>query len=147
MVGRLVHTADFQRVLAAPLRSRSAHFAVHYVNSSPAGSAKRRPAPAQSELSTGGAPDFPQPVDDSPAGHWLGTVVPKRLAKRSVTRNLLKRQMRNAMLAHAAALPAGLWVLRLRSPFAREQFVSAASQALRQAAGAELGQLLTRAAG
>jgi len=110
-------------------------------------SAKRRPAPAQSELSTGGAPDFPQPVDDSPAGHWLGTVVPKRLAKRSVTRNLLKRQMRNAMLAHAAALPAGLWVLRLRSPFAREQFVSAASQALRQAAGAELGQLLTRAAG
>ena len=147
MVGRLVHTADFQRVLAAPPRSRSAHFAVHYVNSRPAVFSRRPPAAAEDKLSTGAAPDVPQPVDDSPAGHWLGTVVPKRLARRSVTRNLIKRQMRCAMQAHSAALPPGLWVLKLRSPFAREQFVSAASNALRQAAGAELGQLLARAAG
>jgi ribonuclease P protein component len=154
-----VQTADFKRALAAPTRSRSAHFAVHYVNSGPVVAWVRRPDAALQadsallvpELSTASAPDIPAPVDDLPLaavnGLWLGTVVPKRHAKRAVTRTLIKRQMRAMLELHAANLPQGLWVLRLRSPFVREQFVSAASQALRQAAGAELGQLLTRAAG
>jgi ribonuclease P protein component len=38
-----------------------------------------------------------------------------------------------------------MWVVRLRSPFDRQKFPSAASDALRQAARAELAQLLDRA--
>lgn len=78
-------------------------------------------------------------------GRWLGTVVPKRHARRAVTRNLLKRQMRAVMQDHGAQLPPGLWVLRLKAPFDRQQFVSASSQALREAARAELALLLQRA--
>lgn len=86
-------------------------------------------------------------MDDSPAdGRWLGLVVPKRHARRAVTRTLLKRQMRIAVGDHAAALGTGLWVVRLRAPFDRQQFVSAASGALKQAARAELDQLLSQAA-
>ncbi len=80
-----------------------------------------------------------------PQGQWLGTVVPKRHARRAVTRNLLKRQMRAVMLAHGPALPPGLWVLRLKSPFDRTQFRSASSDALRVAARDELALLLQRA--
>lgn len=76
---------------------------------------------------------------------WLGTVLPKRHARRSVTRNLLRRQIRVAMLRHAPALPEGVWVVRLRSAFAKSQFQSAASVRLRQAARAELDALLARA--
>lgn len=81
-----------------------------------------------------------------PEGRWLGLVVPKRHAKRAVTRNLLKRQMRAVMVAQAEALPPGLWVLRLKAPFDRKRFCSPASQPLRDDAREELALLLQRAA-
>ena len=91
--------------------------------------------------------DFePAPVPTMPEGVWLGAVVPKRHAKRSVTRTLLKRQIRSAVAGSEAALAAGLWVIRLRAPFDRSHFVSAASDALKRAARAELQQLLASAA-
>lgn len=83
-------------------------------------------------------------MDESPAGCWLGAVIPKRNARRSVTRNLLKRQIREAAKAEAR-LQAGLWVVRLRSPFDRERFASAASEALRDEAGRELSRLMADA--
>ena len=76
---------------------------------------------------------------------WLGAVVPKRHARRAVTRSLLKRQIRAAVERHAGGLPAGLWVVRLRAPFDRHTNRSAASQALRDAARAELDGVLARA--
>lgn len=81
----------------------------------------------------------------APTGLWLGMVVPKRHAKRAVTRALLKRQIRAAIGRHAERLPPGLWVLRLRSPFDRQQYPSAASEALRRAVREELEVLLQRA--
>jgi ribonuclease P protein component len=72
-------------------------------------------------------------------------VIPKRHARRSVTRNLLRRQIRAVMTDQLAALPPGLWLVRLRTPFAKDQFVSAASDALRDAARSELQQLFQRA--
>lgn len=81
-----------------------------------------------------------------PTGWWLGSVVPKRHAKRAVTRNLIKRQIRAAFVRHAAALPPGLWVVRLRTGFDRTAFPSAASDALRRCTGGELDQLLHQAA-
>jgi len=85
-------------------------------------------------------------VDDLPNEQWLGCVVPKRHARRAVTRSLLKRQIRGAFQRHAAALPGGLWLVRLRSPFAATEFVSAHSSALAAAAHDELDRLLARAA-
>lgn len=79
-----------------------------------------------------------------PKGCWLGAIVPKRNAKRSVTRSLLKRQIRQVFSEGQAALPPGLWVVRLRAPFDRKQFPSAASDALRAAVRAELLQLVGR---
>jgi ribonuclease P protein component len=86
-------------------------------------------------------------VDDLPAKLWLGCVVPKRHAKRAVTRNLLKRQVRGAFERHGDLLPRGLWLVRLRQPFPVTEFVSARSQALLHAARLELDTLLTRAQG
>lgn len=145
MIGRLVQSADFQRLLAAPMRSRSAHFAVHHLASRPTLSARPSVHPSSTELSTADDPTVASLVDSQPGGHWLGSVVPKRHARRSVTRNLLRRQIRAVMTEQLGSLPRGLWLVRLRSPFAKEQFVSAASELLRQAARAELHQLFMRA--
>jgi len=86
------------------------------------------------------------PVDKYPEGHWLGSVIPKRHAARSVTRNMLRRQVRAAMERHVQGLRPGLWLVRLRQPFARKDFESADSQPLRSAASAELDRLFARAA-
>jgi ribonuclease P protein component len=150
VIGRIVRSADFERVLGTPIRARSVHFAVHYLESRPSQPAKPRSrvlSTAQStELSTAQAPHQAQAVDDSgPQACWLGAVVPKRHARRSVTRSLLKRQIRQAAAAQAG-LAHGLWVVRLRSPFDRATFPSAASTALQACAGQELAGLLADAA-
>lgn len=85
-------------------------------------------------------------VDSVLEGHWLGAVIPKRHARRSVTRNLLRRQIRSVMNDRLDTLPPGLWLVRLRTPFAKVDFVSAASELLRRAARDELQQLFSRAA-
>ena len=77
---------------------------------------------------------------------WLGAVVPKRHARRAVTRTLFKRQIRVAVSRHVETLARGLWVVRLRAPFDRAIFVSAASDALKRAVRLELEQLLGGAA-
>ena len=74
-----------------------------------------------------------------------GVVVPKRHARRAVTRSLLKRQI-YAALGRTPDLAAGLWVVRLRAPFDRAQFRSPASEVLRAAARTELDALLGDAA-
>ncbi len=110
------------------------------------------------KLSTAPIPDLTQPVDESsltatakplaagpPSGLWLGAVVPKRHARRAVTRSLLKRQIRAAMVKQMLVLPAGLWVIRLRAPFDMARFPSACSTALRDAARDELNRLVASA--
>ncbi len=154
MVGRILRSADFQRVLAVAPRSRSTHFAAHHVQVCPSLPAKPQRKALSTDLSTGDALSCTLPVDDVPAvaaqaepqGQWLGLVVPKKHARRSVTRNLIKRQMRAVMASAASGLPAGLWVLRLKAPFDRKIFTSPASGALLQAAHDELQLLLQRAA-
>lgn len=148
MVGRLLRTADFERVLARQPCSRSTHFAVHHVADRPSRPCAARTESGTPQLSTGDAPSHSPSVDDSAKldGCWLGTVVPKRHARRSVTRSLLKRQMRAALEREVPRLAAGLWVVRLRAPFDPRRFPSAASMALRHCVRTELVQLLQRAA-
>lgn len=142
MIGRLLHKSDFERVLAVPPCSRSAHFALHHLPARPGASRQ----PAAGELSTSDAPFPDTSVDNSIRGHWLGSVTPKRHAARAVTRNMLRRQARAAMQRHVDRLGPGMWLVRLRQPFAKAAFVSADSPALRAAASAELQRLFTRAA-
>jgi ribonuclease P protein component len=85
-------------------------------------------------------------VDDlKPQACWFGSVVPKRHARRAVTRNLIKRQIRRVAAAQAG-LAHGLWVVRLRSPFDKARFQSASSDMLQSLAGEELASVLAEAA-
>jgi ribonuclease P protein component len=153
MIGRLERSIDFERVLRWPSLAKSAHFAIHHLHDAPS-PAQQRP---KRELSTGGACVVARSVDDSrrarteatastaaPPGQWLGAVVPKRHARRAVTRNLLKRQIRATARQYASSLAFGLWVVRLRAPFDRTLFFSAASDALKRAARTELEAALAR---
>jgi len=150
-------------VLGRPICARSPHFAVHFLAGSPSRKVKAGSSPDKAELSTAVEPSSDQAVDDSPSvGHgiWLGSVVPKRHARRAVTRALLKRQIRHAVVTQAAlagldpvegtpsrtGLAQGLWVVRLRTPFDKQKFPSASSDALRLAAAEELGTVLAHAA-
>ena len=72
-------------------------------------------------------------------------MVPKRWAKRAVSRNAIKRQIYNVSAEFENALPLAAHVIRLRGAFDRAKFISAQSDALRAAVRQELVQLLTRA--
>lgn len=157
MIGRLVQAADFKRLLAVPPVLRSAHFVIHHLAEAPERPTFARRAAHQLDLSTGHEPPCPQPVDESQENPrqgcpqqvfspWLGCVVPKRHARRAVTRNLIKRQVYAAAERVQAALPGGLWVVRLRQPFAAVDFPSAASVPLRGAVRSELDRLFQKAA-
>ena len=113
--------------------SRTAHFVLH-----------RAPLVAPA-ASTGLGSERPQglfAVVDEP---WLGTVVPKRWARRAVTRNGIRRQVYAVGEAFASRLPAAAHVVRLRSEFARAEFPSAWSQALMTCVRGELQKLFTQA--
>ncbi len=123
---RLQTRAQFQAVLAGATVARTTHFALH-----------RCPleAPAGQVASLFDTPDV-----------WLGAMVPKRWARRAVTRNAIKRQIYAVTAAPETSLPAAAHVVRLRATFDRKEFVSASSDKLKAAVRAELQQLLTRAA-
>jgi len=106
-------------------------------------SARQASEPLVPDLSTVGALIGYPAVDNlsGPRQWWLGLVVPKRHARRSVTRNLLKREMRVHADGHRERLPPGQWVIRLRAPFDPRRYPSAASSQLREAARVELAQV------
>jgi len=81
-------------------------------------------------------------VGDEP---WIGAVVPKRHAKRAVTRNGIKRQIYAVSAAYEERLPAAAHVVRLRLEFARKDFASAWSEPLKASVRGELLQLFERA--
>ncbi len=121
---RLKTRVQFQAVMAGSTVSRTAHFALH-----------------RSALdATGPSVHGPQALFVVQAP-WIGAVVPKRWAKRAVTRNTIKRQIYTVAQDFAARLPMAAHVVRLRSGFDRSQFASATSDVLRQAVRAELQQL------
>ena len=80
-------------------------------------------------------------------GSWLGAMVPKRWARRAVTRNAIKRQIYAVTALHEEQLqqPVAAHVVRLRSTFDRKQFISPSSDLLKQAVRAELQQLFAYA--
>ncbi len=71
-------------------------------------------------------------------------MVPKRWAKRAVTRNAIKRQIYNVSADFEPLLNKRAHLVRLRATFDRSQFVSASSDVLKAAVRAELQQLFSR---
>lgn len=147
----LVASADFERVLRGRSRASSAQFSVHHLTAEPSLLPPAAGA-AAAKLSTDSEPAREHPVEDSSpaapaAGRiWVGAVVPKRHARRAVTRSLVKREIYAAAARHREALAPGLWIVRLRAPFDRALFPSAASTALRRAVRSQLDELLASVA-
>ena len=120
---RIRNRAQFQAVLAGPPVAKTAHFALH--RSALDGEREGRPLFAVADA-------------------WLGVLLPKRWARRAVTRNAIRRQIYETARALPVGLPPAAWVVRLRSEFSRKQFVSATSEPLKRAVRAELQQLLVK---
>lgn len=146
--------SDFQQALGTRPVARTTHFVLHTLLRDSGSVLATAPASAvadpesSAQLSTEPADLVELPVDD-----WrFGVVFPKRLARRSVTRSLLRHQAREALRRHAPAVKAsgrfGIevsgWVLRLKAPFDRQTFPSAASDALHAAVRQELDELWSR---
>lgn len=133
-VGVLRGAEHFTALLSGRPVSRTEHFAAYH----------RR----TDKLSTSTVHKPVQAVDGAPGGAGLvvGFVIPKRNAKRAVTRVVIRRQMRAAVARHGAGLAAGEWALRLRVPWNPKQFRSATSAGLVEAVRAELDTLLGAAA-
>ena len=92
------------------------------------------------------APSAPPAPDLEHTGPAMGAVVPKRWAKRAVTRNGIRRQIYAVSAAFEQRLPASDHVVRLRSEFARKDFPSAWSDALKASVRGELLQLFGKVA-
>lgn len=137
---RSLKSPDFAHALAAPVMGKSTHFVLYHLATGPVSSSWTARGPLGAKLSTSAAPNRSSIVDnDKTQAHWwLGLVVPKRHARRSATRSLLKRQMRAQADRQRCRLPPGQWVIRLRAPFDPGRYPSAASSRLRDAARQEL---------
>ena len=136
---RLKTRPQFQATLAGGTVSRTAHFALHRLVWAAQPQVASAPAPT-----SGSAPETAQTLFGFPQ-LWMGAMVPKRWARRAVTRNAIKRQIYNVSTLFEQRLPPAAHVVRLRAGFDRKQFVSASSDALKQAVRNELMELFNRA--
>ncbi|MDD5029033.1 MAG: ribonuclease P protein component [Rhodoferax sp.] len=118
---RLKNRTQFQAVLAACTVARTSHFALHSV-------ALPASDPALQGLFAA-------------ADAWLGAMVPKRWARRAVTRNTIKRQVYAIGQTTQPTLASAAHVVRLRFGFDRQKFPSATSDALQAAVRRELLEL------
>ena len=133
---RLKTRPQFQAALACGIVARTPHFALHRTPLVPE-------ALAPAGVSVDPASRQPKPlfgVQDV----WIGAMVPKRWARRAVTRNAIKRQIYQVGSSFGERLPPAAHVVRLRATFDRSQFVSATSDVLKRAVRGELEQLFAR---
>jgi len=138
---RLKTRAQFQAVLAGGTVARSEHFALHRCGLPPrdhrvaglvASELATKSVPAESKLQ----PLFPL------LDLWMGAMVPKRWAKRAVTRNAIKRQIYTVSADFLPKQQQAAFVVRLRRDFSRKIYLSASSEQLKQAVRTELEALL-----
>jgi ribonuclease P protein component len=123
MVQRLKSRQQFQAVMAGAPVAKTPHFALHR---------------ASLDGTRDGRSLFPV------AQAWVGVLLPKRWARRAVTRNAIRRQIYEASRGLSERLPQAALVIRLRSEFSRKVFLSASSDLLKRAVREELEQLLGR---
>ena len=119
--------------MAGSTVSRTTHFALH-----------RAGLDAAAASTTGPESSGPQALF-AVREAWIGALIPKRWAKRAVTRNAIKRQIYNVSASCQPPLPAAAHVVRLRAGFDRARFISASSELLKRAVRDELQQLFAGA--
>jgi ribonuclease P protein component len=140
---RLKTRAQFQAVLAGATVARSEHFALHRKLLT-----VRAPSSAPETGPSIGAAGFvssepPPPVDMfRGADLWLGAMVPKRWAKRAVTRNAIKRQIYSLSAGFSPVRQPAAFVVRLRRDFSRKEYLSASSDRLKHDVRTELLALM-----
>jgi len=125
---RIKAWAQFQQLMKAPPVARSKHFVVH-----------RETLRAQAAESI-------NPVDaqmNTVKGLCLAALLPKRWAKRAVTRNALRRQIYAAFAQQQAQLKPVPHLVRLRSAMSPDLFTSASSDPMKKAVRQEIDELLT----
>ena len=127
---RLQTRPQFQAVLSGVIVAKTQHFALHR---------NSLDAPA---LSPGAGGAIPQPALFPVMDIWLGAMVPKRWARRAVTRNVIKRQIYAVSADFQHLYLQAAFVVRLRRDFSRAEFISASSVQLRAAVRGELHSLL-----
>lgn len=120
---RLRSKAQFQAAMAGPPVAKTSHFALHLTSL---------------EVKHGDVLLFPMNCP------WVGVLIPKRWAKRAVTRNTIRRQIYEVSRLIESELPCAGMVVRLRNEFSRKQFISATSDLLKQTVREELQRLLSR---
>lgn len=153
---RLKTRPQFQAAMNGGTIARTAHFALHRLLLADIGAAH-----TNSHTSSAIGHSNRQPVSDvlqsthtdsvatSKSAHplfavnavWLGAMVPKRWARRAVTRNTIKRQIYAVSAAVEDSFCVAAHVVRLRSTFDRKQYLSATSDQLKQDVRSELQQL------
>ena len=139
---RLKTRPQFQATMSAGTIARTPHFALHRMELAPV------VKDVVADPGTGPGSEDPQALFGVGALRgqaWVGAMVPKRWARRAVTRHAIKRQILAVASEHEAGLACASHVVRLRSAFDRQQFASATSTALKQAVRAELQQLFADA--
>jgi ribonuclease P protein component len=114
--------------------AKSEHFALH-----------RSSLPAQivpGAENKSAEPNTSRPLFSLSSDLWIGAMVPKRWAKRAVTRNAIKRQIYNVSADFSPRQRPAAFVVRLRRDFSRKTFISATSDSLKQAIRTELLALM-----
>ena len=139
---RLKTRPQFQATMSAGTIARTPHFALHRMElvaelADMAGNPKTGPGSNDPQALFG--------IGSVRTQAWLGAMVPKRWARRSVTRHTIKRQIYAVSTDYEEALRCASYVVRLRSGFDRKQFVSATSDQLKEAVRKELQQLFATA--
>ena len=131
--------------MAGGTLARTPHFALHCVALTAAeqprsGLSGPDTAAVQRKMQSRHAPPLFEKT-----GVWMGAMVPKRWAKRAVTRNAIKRQIYSASALAEIDLSDAAHVVRLRAGFDIKTFPSATSDALKKAVCLELTQLFANA--
>ena len=132
---RLKTHSQFRAVLAGPRIASTAHFVLHQRDLTNVGFSLGK------QIVPNGEAEAPGPAVLQAA--VMGAMVPKRWAKRAVTRNMIKRQIYNIAITAAPRLPGAAYVVRLRTGFDRQRFVSASSTALKHVVRQELTALFS----
>lgn len=130
---RLKTRPQFQAVLAGSTVARTAHFASHRAAlETSVRVVEKQSFHSETDLALFAERDV-----------WVGAMVPKRWAKRAVTRNAIKRQIFTVSALFESALPIAAHVVRLRAGFDKSLFISATSDVFKAAVRQELNQLFS----
>lgn len=122
---KLLTRAQFEAALKAEVIARSENFVLHRLSTS-----------GQAAACSGDS--F---VDEAA----FGVLVPKRWAKRAVTRNFIKRQAWALARTDLRQRPQALYLLRLRKSWPAGEFVSARSPGMSREVRSQLGALFSAA--